>query len=134
MCFAGKRVTLNSVHHPPAADRDGWGARWPIGYEDLSPWYEHVERFLGVHGSAAAIPNLGSGHLKNSEVQPLDVYRLGDVGWRRLDLPAEPLQIRDLREFAAVVRGESPPEFSVEHDLAVQRSLLAGCGLGEGAP
>ena len=28
----------------------GVGADWPIGYDDLAPWYEKVERLLGVAG------------------------------------------------------------------------------------
>lgn len=31
--------------------RDGHGVDWPIRYPDLAPWYEHVERFIGVSGS-----------------------------------------------------------------------------------
>jgi choline dehydrogenase-like flavoprotein len=30
---------------------DGHGIDWPIRYSDLAPWYEHVERFIGVSGS-----------------------------------------------------------------------------------
>ena len=44
-----------------AAQRDGFGDSWPIGYADLDPWYGHVERFLGVRGEAAAIANLPDG-------------------------------------------------------------------------
>ena len=31
--------------------KEGIGTPWPIGYEDLAPWYEHVERFAGLSGS-----------------------------------------------------------------------------------
>lgn len=30
--------------------RDGHGVDWPIRYADLAPWYEHVERYIGVSG------------------------------------------------------------------------------------
>lgn len=30
---------------------DGHGVDWPIRYDDLAPWYEHVEKFIGVSGS-----------------------------------------------------------------------------------
>ena len=30
--------------------RDGNGCDWPIRYDDLAPWYSHVERFIGVSG------------------------------------------------------------------------------------
>lgn len=37
---------------------DGHGGDWPIRYEDLRPWYEHVERFVGISGSAEGLPQL----------------------------------------------------------------------------
>lgn len=33
-----------------AASRDGYGEDWPISYEDLEPWYDRVEEFVGVYG------------------------------------------------------------------------------------
>ncbi|WP_217705400.1 GMC oxidoreductase [Peristeroidobacter soli] len=37
--------------------RFGLGADWPIGYEDLAPYYERVERLVGVFGAAEGIEN-----------------------------------------------------------------------------
>lgn len=99
---------------------------------EVCPDMRRFEAF-GSRG-AAVIPNLGSGHLKNSDVQVLEVFRTGDDAWQRLEFPARPLQIGDLREFAAVVRGQKAPEFSPAHDLAVQQALLAACGASESAP
>jgi len=31
--------------------KDGVGTDWPIRYMDLAPWYDYVERFIGVAGS-----------------------------------------------------------------------------------
>lgn len=44
-----------------AASRDGWGEDWPISYEDLAPYYDRVEEFLGVVGVADHIPNMPDG-------------------------------------------------------------------------
>ena len=44
-----------------AAARDGFGDVWPLTHGDLDPWYERVERFLGVAGEAAGIGNLPDG-------------------------------------------------------------------------
>ncbi|WGT47066.1 GMC oxidoreductase [Tessaracoccus lacteus] len=33
-----------------AASQDGYGEDWPISYDDLEPWYDRVEEFLGVYG------------------------------------------------------------------------------------
>jgi choline dehydrogenase-like flavoprotein len=30
---------------------EGVGTPWPIGYADMKPWYEHVEKFAGISGS-----------------------------------------------------------------------------------
>ena len=30
--------------------RDGHGVDWPIRYDDIRPWYDHVEEFIGVSG------------------------------------------------------------------------------------
>ena len=37
---------------------DGHGSDWPIRYADVKPWYEHVERFVGISGSAEGLPQL----------------------------------------------------------------------------
>src|SRR3546814_13829519 len=28
--------------------RDGFAVDWPIRYEDIEPWYRHVERYVGI--------------------------------------------------------------------------------------
>ena len=37
---------------------DGHGTDWPIRYADVQPWYDHVERFVGISGSAEGLPQL----------------------------------------------------------------------------
>ena len=32
-------------------DRDGLGDNWPIGYEDVKPYYDKVDKLIGVFGS-----------------------------------------------------------------------------------
>lgn len=41
--------------------KDGHGVDWPIRYADLAPWYDHVERFIGVAGSKEGLPQLPDG-------------------------------------------------------------------------
>ncbi len=41
-----------------AATHDGYGDDWPISYEDLVPYYEQVERFVGISGQAENLPQL----------------------------------------------------------------------------
>jgi|SRR5579872_3182494 len=38
--------------------RDGLGVDWPISYEELAPWYDKVERLIGVTGAAHGLENI----------------------------------------------------------------------------
>ena len=38
--------------------KDGHGVDWPIRYADIEPWYDHVERFIGVSGRAEGLAQL----------------------------------------------------------------------------
>jgi len=40
---------------------DGIAVDWPIRYKDIAPWYDYVESFIGVSGSADGIPHLPDG-------------------------------------------------------------------------
>lgn len=41
-----------------AASHDGYGEDWPIEYADLVPYYERIEQWIGVSGTAENIPHL----------------------------------------------------------------------------
>ncbi len=44
-----------------ASSRDGYGDDWPIGYDEISPYYDKVEEFVGVSGSYEKMPQLPDG-------------------------------------------------------------------------
>ncbi len=44
-----------------AARRDGHGPAWPIGTAELAPFYDRLERLLGVHGQRDGLPQLPDG-------------------------------------------------------------------------
>jgi choline dehydrogenase-like flavoprotein len=44
-----------------AASHDGYGDDWPISYEDIAPYYDKVEEFIGVSGTAENLPQLPDG-------------------------------------------------------------------------
>jgi choline dehydrogenase-like flavoprotein len=44
-----------------APERYGYGMNWPIGYEDVAPWYSHVEKFIGVCGNRDGIEAMPDG-------------------------------------------------------------------------
>lgn len=41
--------------------RDGAAIPWPIGYKDVAPWYDYVEKFAGISGSKEGLPQLPDG-------------------------------------------------------------------------
>ena len=41
--------------------RDGIGVDWPIRYADIAPWYDLVERFIGVSGQPEQLAHLPDG-------------------------------------------------------------------------
>lgn len=43
-------------------DFDGKGDNWPIGYEDVKPYYDKVDKLVGVYGTRENIPNEPDGY------------------------------------------------------------------------
>ena len=41
--------------------RDGHGIPWPVGYDEIAPWYDHAERFVGIAGNDDGLDQLPSG-------------------------------------------------------------------------
>jgi choline dehydrogenase-like flavoprotein len=41
--------------------KDGIAIDWPIRYNDIAPWYDHVETFAGISGSAQGLSHLPDG-------------------------------------------------------------------------
>jgi choline dehydrogenase-like flavoprotein len=44
-----------------APARDGYGIDWPIRYEDIAPWYSHVEIFSGICGNRDGLEAMPDG-------------------------------------------------------------------------
>ena len=40
---------------------DGYGVDWPIRYKDIKPWYDYVEKFIGVSGEKMNLSHLPDG-------------------------------------------------------------------------
>src|SRR6195952_1008133 len=41
--------------------RDGFAVDWPIRYDDIAPWYSHVEKFAGISGNKDGLAELPDG-------------------------------------------------------------------------
>jgi choline dehydrogenase-like flavoprotein len=52
------RISLRfGPHDFKGRSRDGLGDDWPIGYEELKPWYDEVDRLVGLFGSVEGLEN-----------------------------------------------------------------------------
>ena len=134
-----KRTTGFLAHHhtePPANYMDDGIAIFEYDHAfgiievpslEVAPHSRRIEVY-GTEG-ACVIPHLGSGHLPNKNIQPIEVFKKGEADWKTIELEAATLQISDLRDFAAAVAGKKTPDFSMEHDLNVQEALLHACAM-----
>jgi choline dehydrogenase-like flavoprotein len=63
-CLGGKtniwgRLALRlSDYDFKAKSRDGFGEDWPISYTDIEPYYDRVDRYLGISGVKENLPHL----------------------------------------------------------------------------
>lgn len=57
----GRQSYRLSAQDFEANAKDGYGSDWPIRYDDLAPWYSHVEKFIGVAGDRDGLPQLPDG-------------------------------------------------------------------------
>ena len=66
-----------------ANKRDGIDGVWPIGYDDVAPWYSYVEKYIGVSGSRENQP-----YLPDSEFQPPIPMNIAEK-WLKKNLEAK---------------------------------------------
>ncbi|SHJ96446.1 GMC oxidoreductase [Pseudozobellia thermophila] len=61
--------------------KDGVGVDWPIRYKDIAPWYDYVEKFIGVCGSVENISHFPDGQF----LPPFELNRAEKVIKERLE-------------------------------------------------
>jgi len=57
----GRACPRWSPYEFTAPARYGYGIEWPIGYEDVAPWYSHVEQFAGICGNKDGLESMPDG-------------------------------------------------------------------------
>lgn len=85
-----------------APERYGYGMAWPFGYDEIAPWYSHVERFIGVCGHKDGIESMPDGeflppfdlncvesHLQQSIKKNYKDRHLVQARWAQLTQPTE---------------------------------------------
>lgn len=154
------RVSLRMGPHDfKGKSRDGHGVDWPIGYDDLAPWYDRVERLIGVSGGQEDFENEPC----SPAAQPAPAMRPTEMllqrGFAKMGIPVaamraailtQPLNGRSACFYATnCSRGCSiranfqsptvllPPALAtgrleVQTDAVVTRVLLAGDGRARG--
>ena len=97
--------------------REGIAVDWPIRYADIAPWYDHVERFIGVSGQAE-----GLAHLPDGQFLPPMELNCAERAMR------EAVSARWKRRAAADDRAVRHPHPAPQRPRGVPllRSLLAG--------
>ncbi len=96
---ACQRWSSNEFKSP---HKNGYGIEWPIGYEDISPWYSHVEKFIGVCGNKDHIDAMPDGeflppfdfncveqHMSNKINEHYPERHLVQGRWAQLSKPQE---------------------------------------------
>lgn len=61
--------------------RDGLGFDWPIGYDDLAPYYDKVEMLIGVYGNNDGLENTPDS--SPGVLQPPPLPRVSDMLFRK---------------------------------------------------
>ena len=51
---------------------DGHGIPWPIGYDDIAPWYSYAEKFAGISGQKEGLDQLPDGEF----LPPMEMFAL----------------------------------------------------------
>lgn len=72
-----------------APARDGFAVEWPIGYNDLAPWYSHVEKFAGISGNKDGLENLPDGEFMPPwEMNALEKHIVASIKQNYTNRPA----------------------------------------------
>jgi choline dehydrogenase-like flavoprotein len=75
-----------------AKDIDGLGDNWPIGYEDVKPYYDKLDKLIGVFGSKEGLANDPDGYFLPAPKPRLhELYYI--KGARKLGIPVIPSRL-----------------------------------------
>jgi len=83
-----------SQHDFKAHSRDGFGADWPLEYDELAPWYDKTEELVGVCGNNPGLDDMpDSGH---GILQPPPKARVPELlvqaACNKLGIPVAPMR------------------------------------------
>ncbi|MCC7463745.1 MAG: GMC family oxidoreductase [Gammaproteobacteria bacterium] len=116
----GRQCYRLAQHNLDANAQDGHGTPWPVRYDEIAPWYDYVERFVGVNGTVEDWPTLPDGRF-----QPSMGFNAGE----QLFADAVRARFADRRVFPGRVANLTEP--IGERGVCQNRSQCArGCSFG----
>ncbi len=126
--FYGERKHVDNavvVHH---FDSGGLGTIDTASMHVESGLTRRIELY-GTRGTAIHTP-IGSNNLSLSLADAFEGY---SAGWQEVTVPTPPGPPSLLTELAACISGAKDPDYTLDHDMAVHRTLFAGCGITDGS-
>ena len=98
----GRACQRWSKYEFTAPARYGYGIEWPVSYDEIAPWYSHVEKFIGVCGTRDGIDampdgeflppfdlNCAEAHIQGSISANYKDRHLVHARWAQLTAPKE---------------------------------------------
>jgi choline dehydrogenase-like flavoprotein len=129
----GRVAVRMSDYDFKVASFDGVGEDWPITYKELAPYYDQVEDFLGIIGTADGIPNLpdgkyvkqaGLGRIERQLKQTVESKwpNRHVVPWRYVDAKATPAE-NENRTSSPLAAAKKTGRMDLRYDAPVKRIL-----------
>ena len=102
-----------------------------LGTIDMAAMQVGMARRIEVHGTGGTAIHapIGTNNLSLCLEKAFEGYQ---ADWQDLEIEPPDTFPTLLRELQACIRGEKEPDYAQVHDLAVQETLLAGCGVTDG--
>ena len=102
-----------------------------LGVVDTTGMQVGMARRLEVHGTGGTALHapLASSNLNLFLEKAVHGYK---EGWQEIEVDEPPGFPSLLRELAACIHGSKEPDYTLAHDLIVQRTLFEGCGIRDG--
>ncbi|PIB91590.1 GMC family oxidoreductase [Caulobacter sp. FWC2] len=121
----GRHVPRFGPYDFKGRSRDGHGVDWPIGYEDVAPFYDRVEKLVGVCGSQIDLENHPASPpgVLHEAPKPRVPELLVEAACNALDIPCIPTRM-------AILTHDLPDEHSPRQACFNATDCTRGCSIG----
>ena len=103
--------------------KDGIAVDWPIRYSDLAPWYDYVEKFIGVSGKKEGLSQLPDGEF----LPPMDFNCIEDMVRNNM---AKNYSDRIMTMGRTAHITEHRPQFGTRGKCQYRNRCIRGCPYG----